>query len=176
MHDRAKKLPRLISVRVAILTLAVLMMPGSMAAQPAGPTPEELRRAAELLFTTPNRHAEAAQLLCREADVRPIEDPKGVEAALLCGKLYYYVEELGLSRDALENAAQRALALGDVVRAAHALVDASLLAERQSKSRAVVALAGRARMLARSPLLTPGQRLAIEERIGDTIPSTGAGL
>jgi hypothetical protein len=177
MHDVKQRSARTVRGTAAALILAILMIPGTVAAQAAGgPTPEELRAAAELLFTTPNRHGEAAELLCREADLRSSEDPRGIEAELLCGKLYYYAGELTRSRHALEDAAERALAMGDVIRAAHAYMDASLVAELQGRPRAVASLAGQARMLARSPLLTPGQRLAIEGRIGDMIPSTRAGI
>jgi hypothetical protein len=174
MHDRAKHQRRMLHCAAVALFLVTLLGPEAATAQ-AGPGPEELHAAAELLFPTPNRHAEAAELLCREADLRSGDDPDGVEAQLLCGKLYYYAGELTQSRDALEDAARRALANGDVVQAAHAFVDASLIAEMQGKSRAVGDLAGKARMLAGSPLLTSGQRLAIEERIAGTIPSVRAG-
>jgi hypothetical protein len=171
MNDRTKQLSRTFRRNAApLLILAALLGPGSAAAQTAGPTPDELHNAAQLLFTTPTRHAEAARLLCREADLRSSDDPDAVQAALLCGRLYYYGGELTRSRNALEDAARRALAIGDVIRAAHAFVDASLVAERQGKSRAVSALAGKARMLARSPLLTSSQRHAIEERVGGAIP------
>ena len=176
MYVVKHKLKRMVRGTAAALILAVPMIPGTVVGQTADTTPEELRTAAELLFTTPARHAEAAELLCREADLRPSEDPRGIEAELLCGKLYYYAGELSLSRRALEDGAERALAVGDVIRAAHAYMDASLIAERQGRSRKVVVLAGQARMLARSPLLTPGQRFAIEGRIGDTITSTGVGM
>ena len=160
--------------RTVVLILVALPGPETATAQ-TGPTPEVLHAAAELLFPTPNRHAEAAGLLCREASLRSGEDPKGVEALLLCGKIYYYSGELTQSRYALEDAARRALAIGDVVRAAHAFMDASFIAERQGKSRAAGELTGKARMLAASPLLTSGQRLAIEERIVGTIPAIRAG-
>lgn len=114
-------------------------------------------------------------MLCREADLRSGDDPKGVQALLLCGKLYYYAGELTQSGYALEDAGRRALAIGDVVRAAHAFMDASFIATRQGKSRAAGELTGKARMLAGSPLLSSGQRLAIEERIASTIPSVQAG-
>ncbi|HYO47002.1 MAG TPA: hypothetical protein VEY33_09990 [Gemmatimonadota bacterium] len=157
-----------------VLFLGALLGTETATAQ-TSPTPEELHAAAERLFPTPSRHAKAAGLLCREADLRSGDDPNGVQALLLCGKLYYYAGELAQSRYALEDAARRALAIGDVVRAAHAFMDASFIAGRQGKSQAVGELAGKARMLAGSPLLTPGQRLAIEERVAGTIPVVHAG-
>lgn len=174
MHDRPKRFLGIVR-RIAVVSfLVALVSPESARSQPQ-PSPEELHAAAGLLFPIPNRHAEAAGLLRREADLRQSDDPLGVDALVLCGKLYYYVGELTLSRNALQDAAGRALAMGDVVRAAHAFVDASFIAGKQGRGRAVGELAGRARVLARSPLLTSGQRLAIEERVAGTIPVVHAG-
>ena len=159
-----------VALWVVAAGLLVLGSPATEAMAQHGPSAQELRSAAEHLFPEPIRHSEAAELLCREARLRPADDSRGVEALVLCGRLYYYAREMRLSRRALEEASRRALVVGDVVRAANAMVDASLIARKQGDLRGVSNLAGGARLLARSPLLTSGQRIAIESRIDRAKP------
>jgi hypothetical protein len=65
----------------------------------------------------------------------------------------------------MEAAAERALAMGDVVRAAHAYVDAAFIAQEQGSSSQVTRLAQKAVLLTKSPLLRAEETAAIVNRI-----------
>jgi hypothetical protein len=131
----------------------------------AAPTAVQLEQKAVALYSQPERALEAAQLQRQAAGLRAPDDPKGVGALIMSARLFNYAQKPLLARKTMEAAAERALAMGDVVRAAQAYVDAALIAQEQGSSKQVVRLAHKAVLLTTSPLLRTDERAGIMNRI-----------
>jgi hypothetical protein len=128
-------------------------------------TPDELEERAAALLVQPARYGEAARLYQDAAALRNVSDPRAVEALMKAAHLYHYANRLFDARKAMEQAARRALANGDVVAAAQANVEAALFAHKQGKQAQANRLGRTALQLATSPLLTAHQRASIIGRI-----------
>jgi hypothetical protein len=126
---------------------------------------DDLHARAASLFTRPDRYRVAADLLVRAAQVRAEDDAASVNELIVAGKLYAYANSIGTARRTLEEAAERALRFGDVVRAAHASLDAAFLAIQQADRNGVRELSARAERLAAAPHLSDTQRADILSRI-----------
>lgn len=120
---------------------------------------------AEALYEHPDRYAEAALLMRQAARLRPAGDVVAVDELVQSGRLYAYAGDRAAACASMEEAAERALEGGDVMTAAHALIDAAFLAIAQQKWHDVEELSSRAEVLAGSPLLSGRQRTAVLKRI-----------
>ena len=128
---------------------------------------------AEALFEQPARYSEAAGLMVRAAQLRGPSDARAIKELTFAGKLYAYTRDYVQARTALENAAVRALALGQVVDAAHSYLDAAFMAQELADWSSVRELARRAKNLADYAHLDGAVRLDILKRIGpDRIVAT----
>jgi hypothetical protein len=126
---------------------------------------DALHERAAALFTRPDRYTEAAVLLARAAHLRSPADPTAVSEFVVAAKLYAYADQVGIARTTMEIAAERALAHGEVARAAHVYLDAAFLAIRLKQWQRVRDLSARAERLAASPHLEAADRTGILMRI-----------
>jgi hypothetical protein len=164
---------RSLGIRLAVIAVAVAFVPAVATAQEVKPgevadkkvTAEDLHEQAFELSLNQRNWGQAATLYIRSASAMPKGDPRAVQSLQLAGRLYYALNQPVEARRALEDAADAALMSGDVVTAAHTLLDAALIAEHQSRPADVIALSNRAEMLSRSSLLQAEQRDAIVSRI-----------
>ena len=126
---------------------------------------DRLRQAAEALYEQPKAYRRAALLHEKEAATRSALDPLQADALTQSARLYSYSGDIGKSRIVMERSAQSALQRGDVLRAAHTLLDAAFLSLRERDREHTKALTQQAELLSASPLLTAAQRAAILRRI-----------
>ena len=155
-------------IRGFTLAAAVVVMAGMASqaqAQGNAPTPDQLVARAQALHQTPAQWGVAASLYVRAGGEYAPNDPAGVEAFRMAGRLFTYVGELGRGRDAMEKAAERALETGDVVTAANAYADAAFIAA-QDNSKRTADLARRVIWLADSDKVPAQLREEIRYRIG----------
>lgn len=156
----------------AALTLA---LPDATAAQaPVGGgstsiTADVLHARAASLFETPDRYATAAQLLVRAAGEREAGDAVATKELITAAKLYSYAGRARIARSTMTQAAERALADGDVRLSAHAYVDAAILSAALQDAPGASDLLLRARRLAMATHLSANDRDAI---LGRLAPST----
>ena len=160
---------------LALLATAALALPAALGAQLRDPVTVTAARAAEAdalsaqaiaLYSTPSKYKRAATLHVRAANRRAPGDPKGYEDLNMAGHLYYAAGAVWDAREAMERAAEHAAARGDVVAAAKCYVDAGYLAIEERRTDRVPALALKAELLAKSPLITDEQRATIMNRVG----------
>lgn len=128
-------------------------------------TADELEQRAAALLDQPQRYSEAARLFKESAEMRAETDPRAVSALMKSAHLFHYANRLFDARKAMEQAAERALAGGDVVSASKARVEAALFAHKQGKTNEAERLGRSALHLAESPLLSAEQRDAIVTRL-----------
>ena len=128
-------------------------------------TPEQIEQKAVALYAHPERAEEAGQLQRQAAKLRAPDDPKGVTSLVMAARLFSYAHCLPAARQTMEAAAERALAMGDVVKAAQAYVDAAFIAQEQGSGTQVNRLAKKAVLLTASPLLRADERAGIINRI-----------
>jgi hypothetical protein len=126
---------------------------------------EELQNQATLLHADPARAAEAARLHKESAHLRSASDPAAIESLALAAHLYSYAGRQSAARQTMEEAAERALAMGSVLRAARAYVDAAFFADEQHDRADTARLGRKALLLAGSSLLTADERSTITTRI-----------
>lgn len=125
----------------------------------------ELQEQAVALHAQPARAVEAARLHKQSAYLRNRNDPEAVQSLAMAAHLFGYAKRPLEARKTMEEAAERALAMGDVVRAAQAYVEASFFADKQKNRVETERLGRKALLLAGSPLLAGDQRDAIMKRI-----------
>lgn len=134
---------------------------------------EASRLSEETSELSEGRMRRIASLHARAAGLFSADDPRGVECLRHAANLLHRVQPARAVR-LQESAADRALARGDVLAAAHGYLDAASLIARLARDGAPVEegwapharkLADRARLLAGSPLISPADRAAIEQRI-----------
>jgi hypothetical protein len=116
------------------------------------------------LYSQPTRARDAARLHMREVRYRDARDPEAVEALIMAANLLNYSNELWSARKTMEQAAERALNIGDVVTAAQAYTNATFIAAKGNNHSEVQRLGRKAVLLAESPLIDPQQRAAIRNR------------
>ncbi len=170
--------------------IAVLGVPsdGQSQASPDIQMAIELESEASRLHNQPDRWAHAADLYLAAAQLREDEDPRAAqEDLLLAANLSYETGNTAGAIAALEGAASRALASGDVVRAADIFADAAWVAKkaevRIDQRRLGLRidqrrLGSRAVKLADSSELTSAERSQILSRFGGgegRSPSWGSG-
>jgi hypothetical protein len=132
-----------------------------------------LHEEAVALYSQPKRSADAARLHVAEAKFRNSNDPEAVQALMMAGNLYNYAGQPFEAKKVTEQAAKRALAMGDVVTAAQAFTNATYLAFKIGIDSEVQRLGREAILLSNSPLITEQQREGIRIRFRNT-PSFAA--
>jgi hypothetical protein len=126
---------------------------------------DRLHARAEALYGVPGKLREAASLHEREAGLRGASDLLGVAALDRAARLYAYAGNRARARGLMQKAADRALRAGEVLRAAHAYIDAAFLALADRDVARAYSLTKKADLLAHSPHLDPVDRAGIVRRI-----------
>lgn len=139
-----------------------------------------LETEARALFNKPTEYDKAARMLRKAARLRPDEDRQALQLLGSAGVVAYHAGDFRISRATLVEQAERALSVGEVGVAAHALIDAAFAAEKLNDVAAFDYIA-RARLLATSTLIAPEERTAIAKRIGgeptnNVVESAASGL
>ena len=109
----------------------------------------------------------AAGLYRLAAELRGSTDPRSGDDLRLAGYLQFYRGRTKAAVVSLTQAGEAFLALGDVERAAEAFIDGAWVANEADMPTEARDLSGRARLLARSPLLRVEERIALERRLGE---------
>lgn len=108
----------------------------------------------------------AAKRYRKAARLRAADDAMAVADLIKASRLFYYDRDLSAAYVTTVEAAERAAAIGDVVNAGHAFVDAAHIAiERRDREGAIRNLE-RGRLLTRSPHLTMTDRRQLAGRLG----------
>jgi hypothetical protein len=164
--------PYIISTLTLMTALSVL--PARAVTQTVSPaaTPliaisraDQLEKQAAALHDDMTRYVEAARLYKQSASLRSETDPRAVDALTIAAHLFHYANKMSDARKTMEQAAQRALAGGDVWRASVANLEAALFAYKQGNWAQTERLGRKALQLAQSPLLTEAQRASIVNRL-----------
>ena len=134
-------------------------------AEVPNPAAKDLRARAEALYAFPARLREAAQLHEKEAALRSAADPEGVVALEQAARFYAYTGDPARGRVLMQRAAERALRGGEVLRAAHAYLDAAFIALREKDVERALEYTTEADLLSRSPHLLEADRVGIVRRI-----------
>jgi hypothetical protein len=156
--------------RAAPLAAALLLSAltaGSLLAQSRQATegPEALEARAEAYLGDMEKWDDAAELYRRAAELRGPADLVSVANLKSAARLEFYQgSETRAQRD-LEDAGEQALAMGDVVAAANAFVDAAWIAGTAGRGQEARTLAHRAQLLIHSPLITQADRSEIASRL-----------
>jgi hypothetical protein len=109
----------------------------------------------------------AAGLYIGAAELRGSGDPKSADNLRLAGYLQYYRGRAKAAVLSLTRAGEAFLALGDVERAAGALIDAAWVADAADMPAEARELSERGRLLTQSPLLEAADRTALVRRLGE---------
>ena len=120
---------------------------------------------AESLSKELTQFKKAADLFERSAEMRTAGDAHAVACLRSAATLRYNSGDKRKSLGLMEKAGDRAIRLGDVVTAAHAYIDAAVIASELRQPQRARELGERAVLLARSPLLSDAQRGALEFRM-----------
>lgn len=103
----------------------------------------------------------------RAAQASPPCDARAVDAWMMAARLYHHAGKPEASRLAFLGAADRGRAAGELARAAHALLDAAVIAVDQGDQEAARQAVLEADELSRSPRIPVRERLTIRSRIVD---------
>jgi len=165
---------RLGRAATAVVVLATVGLPGAAAAQYRLPTMVSSAKADSLHqiavgLANAGRFRDAARVYRRSAEFRAAEDPQGVRCLTDAAAVSYAAGDRSGARTDMADAAERALARGDLRSAALAYLDAAWIAQEQEKPSQVWELGHRAEILAASPLLSDSDRGVIMQRI-DRVP------
>lgn len=163
-------------VAIAMVVGATFWAPSARADQLpvvyAGPTnpeatlrAEELEREARDLFSQPKKYGKASALLQEAATERVLGDPLRVKDLHLASYLAFYKGDKRRALELMTQAADEALAVGDVVVAADNYADAAFLAQEGKRPDAAVKLAKKSALLANSPLIDSKTRAGILARV-----------
>lgn len=107
----------------------------------------------------------AARLRTNAAALRPAEDPKAIFSLYRAAHDRYYTGDAAGSRKLMAQSAERALAIGDVVRAATAFTEAAYIASGLRDYPRAREYARRSRLLALSPMLSEAQRSQLQANL-----------
>jgi hypothetical protein len=167
----------------ATAAIAIVAFPaGSYAQQPLEPIKvtesrlraEQLDREAESYEKSDMaKWRKAAFLRSEAASLRAADDPKGAMSLYWAARDRYYIGEVATGRDLMEQSADRALAIGDVVHAATAYTEAAYIAAELRQFDRAREYAGKAKLLAHSPMLSDDQRARLRSNLGVASLSTG---
>ena len=126
---------------------------------------DELALRAESLSTNLTQFKKAAELFERSADAREVGDTRAVTCLRSAATLRYNAGNKSKGLALMEKAGDRAIRLGDVMIAAHAYIDAAVIASELRQGSRAIELTERAVLLTKSPLLSVEQRSALMERM-----------
>lgn len=155
--------------RIIYLAVAALMIvagTSTVSAQTPASSDEvvKIEAQAEGYLGDPGKWDRAASLYRQAAEMRAAADPVGVVDLVRAGRLSFYEGDESQAVRDFRNAGQRALAIGDVVSAINAFVDAAWVADRQGDNADAHDYLGRAQLLANSPLLGESERQLLQTR------------
>ena len=126
---------------------------------------DDLALRAESLSTSLQHFKKAAELFERSAEARQAGDARAVTCLRSAAMLRYNSGNKQKGLTLMEKAGDRAIRLGDVVIAAHAYIDAAVIAAELRQGARAIDLSERAVLLTKSPLLSADQRNALVERM-----------
>jgi hypothetical protein len=115
----------------------------------------------------------AARLREMAAELRTAEDPAGTVSLYWAARDRYYSGDPKTARVLMEQAAERALAMGDVLNAVTAYTEAAYICADIKDGERMRTLATKARLLANSPLLTAEQRYQLRNRLAKSDAPVG---
>jgi tetratricopeptide (TPR) repeat protein len=133
--------------------------------RPSPARAEQLSAQAQQLLSEPRQWRRAARMLEQSAQLRPASDEQAYVVLVQAARIRMAVGDLTTAREDLKKAATHALDRGAVLDAAHALLDAAAVAVEEKQAEEAAQLAGRATLLAQSPLISEAQRVSILRRI-----------
>jgi hypothetical protein len=158
----------------ATVALAVFALPASAHAQLLEPIritesrqkAEKLDAQARVLEENDWSQLEKAAILREKAAVlRTADDPAGTVSLYWAARDRYYSGNQKAARELMEKAADRALAMGDVLNAATAYTEAAYISADLKDGSRMRELAAKARLLATSPMLNTDQREQLRTRL-----------
>jgi hypothetical protein len=115
----------------------------------------------------------AARLRELAAELRTPEDPAGTVSLYWAARDRYYSGDPKTARVLMEQAADRALAMGDVLNAVTAYTEAAYICADIKDGERMRTLADKARLLANSPMLTAEQRYQLRTRLAKSDAPVG---
>ena len=169
MYTLSRKLLLIASAAVAIVALP--MPAGAQMLEPIRVT--ESREKADRLDAEARSYEDndwsqlktAAELRERAAELRAIDDPAATVSLYWAARDRYYSGNRKAARALMEQAAERALNMGDVLNAATAFTEAAYISADLKDGERMRTLAGKARLLANSPMLSEDQRFQLRTRL-----------
>lgn len=157
------------AVRTVVFSAALVAAATPATAQTNGKAssadPDALVARATAWIDDAERRDDAARLLVRAAELRPASDPRVAEELTAAARLFYYAGDAARAQRTMQRAGETALANGDVVAAANALLDVAWIARERGTSMEVRENAVRARRLMSSPLVDSRTRESVLRRI-----------
>lgn len=125
-----------------------------------------LEQRAESWLGIPKKWSSVARSLEHAAEIRGPDDPRAVRDLMMAAAVRVSAHQGVGARTSFMQAAEWALALGDVENAANGYMRASLMSIELKDFDSARALREKAERLARSPLLSAAQRTAILNQFG----------
>jgi hypothetical protein len=157
---------RMLTTTVVAILVTGIAIPGRLAAQGHDiDRAQKLEIRAEALTNSLQDLAAAARLYRRAAALRPADDGIAVRDLQISAQLSFYHRDLETARFVMLAAAERAANMGDVLRSAHAFVDAAHLASALGDRMSARLSLERARLLSASPLISTDARAHLSARI-----------
>ena len=129
----------------------------------------KLHEDAVSLYPYPDRAWDAARLHIQEVKYRSPRDPEAVESLAMAAHLFGYAGQPGDAKRVMEQAADRALAIGEVNRAAQAYLQAAFFAQKATNKSETTRLVEKTLALASSPSVTASVRDGIRDRVFNSI-------
>ncbi len=153
---------------LATVFVAGILIPTAGRAQTVDPSAaQKLEQRVDQSFDV-GQFAKMADLLVKAASLRAETDPLGVSDLVRAAGAYYSSGKPQRARETFVQAADRALAMGDVNNAASGYLRAAIIANQQRDPERD-GLIAKANKLAASPLLTQGQREVILAQFQQTV-------
>jgi hypothetical protein len=112
-----------------------------------------------------SRLKKAAGMREEAAELRAADDPAATVSLYWAARDHYYSGNPKAARVLMVQAAERALSIGDVLNAATAFTEAAYISADLKDGDGMRALAGKARLLANSPMLNDDQRYQLRTRL-----------
>jgi hypothetical protein len=161
----------------ALLVLSALAPVPALAQQPLTPVrvhgeaatrnnarADTLEIHAVALYGVPREWRTVATLHRRAAELRG-DDPRAAESFRLAAWAYSAARDLGMARQMMLRAAERAAGSGDIEKAAHSYIDAAFIAIDEERDDRLPDLLRKVRVLLDAPLLPAERRVTILQRV-----------